>query len=105
MDQISLSPDHCSSCSEKLPTDTPLSKRQQVERQLLDEAVSIVDGYPQVSFPLTSNPRILLDNEDEMKRRAESQWRSLKKKGSNFLEAYNGQIKDFEDRGVLTRVL
>ena len=104
LDRVSLSTDKCYNCDSAISDDPPLTRKLKAEKQLLDEAVTIENGFPEVSFPFTKDPRVLRNNRKEMIKRAERQWQNLKKKGGNVLEVYNDQFRDFEKRGVLVRV-
>ena len=101
--RVSLSTEKCYNCDSVISDDPPLTRKLKAEKQLLDEAVTIENGFPEDSFPFTKDPRVFRNNRKGMIRRAEKQWQNLKKK-DGVLDIYNSQFRDFEQRGVLVRV-
>lgn len=77
MDNVLLSSNKCYECESLISNDPPLSRKLKAEKKLLEEAVSIEKGFPEVSFPFTSDPRVLKNKPGEMIKRAERQWKSL----------------------------
>ena len=89
-------PNRCSKCSRchcVSEEGVNLSCKELEEKLLLEKSVTVENGKTSVVLPFIRSPDILQDNRSDMIRRAEGQWKSLKKKG--FLDHYNSEFRKY----------
>ena len=94
----------CQDCPQCVFADNCRTMQEQLELQLLRDAVSYDEekGVIKCSYPIVGDLSKFENNFEQVKTKAEANWRSLARKG--HLEAYSAQIKDYVDRGVIKEV-